>query len=257
MAAVEDGKITFSGDVVFVGSGNDRILPWTAVFDRDRGAFVQYVIGGDEVIDSPLVPNFGRAAIENDLGAGQDKRCDIWRNAVMKPAQVDFADRGGFHEIDVTYEPVGAAAVRVRYEVYADGEIVITESLEETEGLAEMPMLPRFGLEFRMGAQAEWGRLLKEIGRVGSWGTPNLHPTTSCVVRFLGGWTQVCLWQEKDLQWHQRRFIDAWIQTHGREEVLELGAEAVKQLAAPKPTGGMKSLSSMIASRRLEARENA
>ena len=106
-------------------------------------------------------------------------------------------------------------------------------------------------------AQAEWGRLLKEIGRVGSWGTPNLHPTTSCVVRFLGGWTQVCLWQEKDLQWHQRRFLDAWIQTHGREEVLELGAEAVKQLAAPKPTGGMKSLSSMIASRRLEARENA
>ena len=153
VAAVEDGKITFSGDVVFVGSGNDRILPWTAVFDRDRGAFVQYVIGGDEVIDSPLVPNFGRAAIENDLGAGQDKRCDIWRNAVMKPSQVDFADRGGFHEIDVTYEPVGAAVVRVRYEVYADGEIVITESLEETEGLAEMPMLPRFGLEFRMGGE--------------------------------------------------------------------------------------------------------
>ena len=153
VAAVEDGKITFSGDVVFVGSGNDRILPWTAVFDRDRGAFVQYVIGDDEVIDSPLVPNLGRAAIENDLGAGQDKRCNIWRNAVMKPSQVDFADRGGFHEIDVTYEPVGAAAVRVRYEVYADGEIVITESLEETEGLAEMPMLPRFGLEFRMGGE--------------------------------------------------------------------------------------------------------
>lgn len=150
---VEDGRITFTGDVVFAGSGNDRITPWTAVFDRNVGAFVQYMIGDNEVIDSPIVPNFGRASIENDLGAGQDKRCSIWRNAEMKPSKVEFAECGDRYEIYVAYEPVGAATVTMRYEVYADGEIVIIESIEDAEGLSDMPMLPRFGMEFSMGGE--------------------------------------------------------------------------------------------------------
>lgn len=82
-------------------------------------------------------------------------------------------------------------------------------------------------------AEAEWGRLLSEIERTGSWRVPALHPTTAFVVRQLGGWAVICAWREADLSWKHKDFITAWQAAFGREDAMALGADAVAML-----TGG-------------------
>lgn len=113
----------------------------------------------------------------------------------------------------------------------------LTGSLKQEESLPLM-------------AEAEWGRLLDMCTSVGSYGSPQLHPTTAYVVRQMGGWATVCRWKEEELQWKHKDFVNRWQQCHGREEVMRLGADEVKRLAS---TGGMKSLSGGFARERLIA----
>lgn len=114
-------------------------------------------------------------------------------------------------------------------------------------------MAPKENLDLQ--AQAEWGVLLDKIRAVGGWRTPTLHPTTAFVVRQMGGWQAVCRWKEDELQWRNRDFLDRWKQCHGREEVMELGAEEVKKLATS--SGGMMSLGDRLAHHRLLAKPEA
>lgn len=79
-------------------------------------------------------------------------------------------------------------------------------------------------------AEAEWGRLLEEIRRCGSWREPKLHPTTAFVVRQMGGWPLACRWKEEELGWKKREFCTAWRESCGREEALSEGAAAVARL---------------------------
>ncbi len=79
-------------------------------------------------------------------------------------------------------------------------------------------------------AEAEWGRLLEEIRRCGSWREPELHPTTAFVVRQMGGWPLACRWKEEELGWKKREFCALWRECCGREETLLEGAAAVARL---------------------------
>ncbi|HJD97796.1 DUF6475 domain-containing protein [Mailhella massiliensis] len=81
-------------------------------------------------------------------------------------------------------------------------------------------------------AEAEWGRLLEEARRAGSWRVPALHPTTALVVRQFGGWNVVCAWKEAELSWKHKEFIAAWRAASGREDAFALGADAVALLGA-------------------------
>ncbi|MBQ7019486.1 MAG: DUF4981 domain-containing protein [Bacteroidales bacterium] len=142
---------TFYGDMCFDGSGNVRVAPWKAVFDAYEGALVAYELGEKALVEEPLMPCFGRAAIENDLGARQDGRQDMWRKAEFKVASFDVAKTDSCYVVSVAYETIGDAAdVRMKYEVYADGTLILTESMADAGKLAEAPMLPRFGLNFAM-----------------------------------------------------------------------------------------------------------
>lgn len=112
----------------------------------------------------------------------------------------------------------------------------VTGGMGEKENLALM-------------AESEWGRLLDLCESVGSYGSPKMHPTTAYVVRQMGGWANVCRWREDELQWRHRDFVERWQQCHGREEIMELGADEVKKLATS--SGGMKSLSDRLSQHRL------
>lgn len=148
----EDGNShVFTGEMTFEGAGNLRTAPWKAVFDAETGALTEYVLGEKALIENPVMPCFARAVIENDLGARQDRRQDIWRSAEFKVASFDVAKGEDCYLVEVEFAPLGeAATVRMNYEVYADGSIVIVESLADAGKLAEAPMLPRFGLCFAM-----------------------------------------------------------------------------------------------------------
>ena len=81
-------------------------------------------------------------------------------------------------------------------------------------------------------AEAEWGRLLDEARRAGSWRRPELHPTTALVVRQFGGWAVICSWKEAELSWKRKEFIAAWRAASGREDAFALGADAVALLGS-------------------------
>ena len=147
----EGGLHVFSGNMSFEGAANVRHASWSAVFDASTGALSVYEAGGRALMEEPLMPCFARAAIENDLGAGQDKRQSIWRNAEFKTASFDVTMTDSCYVVEAVYEPIAeAASVKMRYEVYADGAVAVTESMTDAGKLSDAPMLPRFGICFAM-----------------------------------------------------------------------------------------------------------
>ena len=100
------------------------------------------------------MPCFARACVENDLGAGQDRRLAVWRNAEFNVESFEVAKTQDCYMVKVAFEPIAEAAlVSMTYEVYADGSIVLTESMTDAGKLDQMPMLPRFGLGFGMSGE--------------------------------------------------------------------------------------------------------
>ncbi len=141
----------FAGVMEFDGSGTGRTSEWKAVFNASNGSLVSYVLAGKELMLSPLEPCFGRAVIENDLGARQDRRLDLWRKAELKVASFNVEKTDFSYRVNVEYAPIGEAAViKMIYDVYADGTIAAKEEMTDAGKLAEAVMLPRFGMQFAM-----------------------------------------------------------------------------------------------------------
>ena len=148
----ENGSLhTFYGNMTFDGSTNVRVAPWKAVFDSSAGALVGYELGGKALIENPVMPCVARAITENDLGAKQDRRLDMWRKAEFKVSSFDVVKTDSCYVVEVAFVTIGEAAdVKMRYEVYADGTVAVTESLSDAGKLSKAPMLPRFGVDFAM-----------------------------------------------------------------------------------------------------------
>ena len=141
----------FSAHMSWEGSYNDRIAPWKAVFDGATGAITSYQMGTKELLKSPLLPSVTRAATENDLGAGFDRRQAMWRFPEFKVSSYAVEAAQDCYKVMVEYAPIGeAAVVKVAYEIYADGTVAAVESLEDAGKLSEAPMLPRFGMQMAM-----------------------------------------------------------------------------------------------------------
>jgi beta-galactosidase len=103
------------------------------------------------MIESPLVPCVARAVTENDLGAKQDRRLDLWRKAEFNLASFNVEATDFCYRVNVEYAPIGeAAVVSMTYDIYADGTIAAKEALADAGKLAEAPMLPRFGMQLAM-----------------------------------------------------------------------------------------------------------
>ena len=144
----------FYGSMSFSGSGNVRYSSWKAVFDSATGALVDYQLGEKDLIDEPLMPCVARAITENDLGAKQDRRLDMWRKAEFNVASFDVVKTEECYVVEVSYATIGEAAdIKVSYEVYADGSVIVTQTLSDAGKLAEAPMLPRFGVNFAMNGE--------------------------------------------------------------------------------------------------------
>ena len=141
----------FAGTMNFDGVLADRASSWKAVFDASVGSLVSYELDGKELIESPLVPCLARAATENDLGAGQDKRMKHWREAQFKVADFAVAQTDSCYCVTLSYEPIGDfAQIRMTYNVYADGTVEGTEEFVDAGNLANSKLIGRIGMEFAM-----------------------------------------------------------------------------------------------------------
>lgn len=150
--------LKFSGIMSYAGVLSDRVSTWTAVFNVASGSLVEYTLAGKELLAEPLMPCFTRAATENDLGARFDQKFAMWRFPELKVASFDVETTDECHIVSVAFDPInGAAAVSMKYYVYADGTIAAVESLKDAGGLSECSFLPRFGM--RMAMPGEYSTL--------------------------------------------------------------------------------------------------
>ena len=139
---------------------------WKAVFDQEKGALVSYVLGGNEMVSEPVMPCFGRAVTENDLGADFGNRLSGWLYPDFKVENFEVKQNENNYEITVKYSPLKVKTVDVMknplecvallslsYKVYADGTIEGVESMKDGGKLDKCLTLPRFGMEFAMPGQ--------------------------------------------------------------------------------------------------------
>ncbi len=151
----QDGEShIFAGTMNFDGVLADRASSWEAVFDASVGALTSYKLDGKEMMESPLVPCLARAATENDLGAGQDKRMKHWREAQFKVVDFAVAQTDSCYTVTLSYEPIkDFAQIFMTYNIYADGTIEAVEDFKDAGNLENGKLIDRIGMEFAMSGE--------------------------------------------------------------------------------------------------------
>lgn len=89
-------------------------------------------------------------------------------------------------------------------------------------------------------AEAEWTLLQENVSRFGIYKQPDMHPTTTHVVRVMGGWKAVCHWEARNLDFKHREFVELWTQADGKADVLAMGAVGVQQAITQTRGGFMR-----------------
>ena len=123
------------------------------VVGKSSGAIESLKFGGKELIAEPLIPNFWRAPIDNDVGNKMPQRQGIWRRAGQdrKVGKVT-SEQVSPQVIKVTAEtalPAGEGwKYTSTYTVFGNGEIIVAGSIEP--GTERSPDLPRFGMQMAM-----------------------------------------------------------------------------------------------------------
>lgn len=162
----QDGsEHVFSGIMTWDGTMASRSLPWKAVFDAQKGTLVSYMLGQDEFVSEPLMPCFGRAVTENDLGAKFEQKMKGWYYPEFKVMdfRVQASTSGNYYMVSAVFEPFKVtpadkkdkdldckAVVTLDFKVYADGTVEGFEELADGGNLVKAQVLPRFGMEFAM-----------------------------------------------------------------------------------------------------------
>lgn len=116
-------------------------------FDETTGALSSLKIGGREMMRESLMPCFGRAVTENDLGAELEKKMSCWLYPEMK--LLSFVRDGNV--VTTEYRVGDIATVRMTYTLRENGEIVINEKMTDVAG--NVPPLFRFGVEFALSGE--------------------------------------------------------------------------------------------------------
>ena len=125
---------------------------WRAVWSMPTGALSHYYAEGKDLLAEPLMPGFGRAPVENDLGAKLEKKMAIWQYPTFEVESFETMEGPESIVIQTIYKPIGGAArVSVAYEVFGDGFIQVTESMSDAGGLKDLPDLFRFGMSCALG----------------------------------------------------------------------------------------------------------
>ncbi len=128
-------------------SGKDFSASW----DKSSGALCSYVVRGRELIKQPLMPSFGRALTENDLGARKrtGPMWKAWAYPEFRHEGIEAAASGENVIIKLSY-PLEYANVQMCYCVQPDGVINLDMKLCDNGRLAQAPDLFRVGVEFGM-----------------------------------------------------------------------------------------------------------
>ena len=142
---------TFTGEMIFEGATGIRLAPWEAVFDASKGMLVSYTLGKKQLLDAPLQPCLARAATENDLGAGHEKRMKHWREAEFVVSSFEVHQTDSCYRVSAEFAPIkDFAYIRMTYNIYADGVVEAVEEFKDAGNLENGKLINRIGMEFAM-----------------------------------------------------------------------------------------------------------
>ena len=120
---------------------------WSVGFDPVTGALNSYVIDGKQLVKEPMMPCFGRAVTENDLGAQLEKKMAASLYPDFKVLSLETSG----NVTTCIYEAEAIGKVEVRYTADPDGCLHVSEHLYDVQD--GTPGLFRFGMEFAMGGE--------------------------------------------------------------------------------------------------------
>lgn len=145
-------ELRFSGRFVYDKSDEiDRISTWSLSFDKSTGWLASYEIAGVETLKEPAMPSFGRAPVENDLGARLHEKMKMWRYPEFKLSSLRTAKNGDGYVVEAVYQPFeNFGFVTLTYQIYSDGSIKMLEKMNDSGNLAAAPDLFRFGMKLAM-----------------------------------------------------------------------------------------------------------
>jgi len=154
-----------------------RTAEWKVGFDKNTGALNSIVLGGKELVREPLMPCFGRAVTENDLGAGIQKKSAAWLYPEFR--LIDFCQEDARTYATYRVYPAagvkgwedGLADVRVEYDIRSgcEGGFGVDVCVTMSNIAPDAPEMLRYGIE--MALSGEYSNL--EFYGCGPWDTYN------------------------------------------------------------------------------------
>lgn len=131
---------------------------FAVAFNTVLGELVSYSYKGQELLKSGFEPNFWRAATDNDFakGIGLSVMSQTWReagkNRVLKKLQ--FFKKGNGVQVEAAFQLATTVPTQcfITYEISANGQIQVTQTLVPGEGL---PEIPEIGMMVRLDQKFE------------------------------------------------------------------------------------------------------
>jgi len=121
-------------------------------FDTVQGTITSWQYNGLQLLRQGPQPNFWRAPTDNDFGNHMDKRSDVWKRATKNQViRRCIVEQLTPHEVQITvirYLESVKHEITQRFNLLGNGEITVTNQLNT--GAAELPELPRFGVNMRI-----------------------------------------------------------------------------------------------------------
>jgi beta-galactosidase len=126
---------------------------FSVAIGKGTGALESFRAGAEELLVQPLVPNFWRVPLDNDIGYlllnDMPKRCAVWKAAGPgRRVSSVRAERLAAQAVRVVAEAVLPAAESryvTTYTVYGSGDLEVEARF--TPGAGPLPELPRFGMQ--------------------------------------------------------------------------------------------------------------
>ena len=119
---------------------------------RQSGALESFRSGGRELVALPLVPNFWRVPLDNDIGEERNdmpKRCAIWKaSGPGRRVTGVRAERLSPGMVRITADavlPAGESTYVTTYTIDGSGDVVVDARFTPGQGM--LPELPRFGMQ--------------------------------------------------------------------------------------------------------------
>lgn len=143
--------VEYFHEFIYINGNNFKV-----VFNKNTGVIDIYEFNGEELINSPILPNFWRAPIDNDINilryTSKLKRIIYRWKGVAQRRKVKNITAGvlnsSTYRISVSFKmPYGKSLYKIIYRIYGTGDILIKNSFMPRKDMV------RFGMQFTIPKQ--------------------------------------------------------------------------------------------------------